>query len=246
MNAAETSASSAIADCTPLTVASRSRTTAEIETFISDVSTTSTNIAIDRRTASRVGPDAGSLMHPSLPGGGARVDGARLPRRRVPAPPWQAELVEQRLEGDQGAADRAEHDGVRQRPAVARSGEPRGHEGVPGDQHQAGPFREGEGGVDLDDIDRGEDEEDRREDRSERDGGRFAGQLPQLGAGDLTALARLGAHELAVDLGQADRHGRAHDGADGLGGGGRMLAQGDDQREPDDRPVYDPRDIPRA
>ena len=53
MNAAETSASSAIADWTPLTVVSRSSTTAEIETFISDVSTTSTNIAIASRMASR-------------------------------------------------------------------------------------------------------------------------------------------------------------------------------------------------
>ena len=45
MNAAETNASRAIADCTPLTVVSRSSTTAEIETFISDVSKTSTNMA---------------------------------------------------------------------------------------------------------------------------------------------------------------------------------------------------------
>src|SRR5690242_20402454 len=52
MNAAETSASSAIADCTPLAVVSRSRTTAEMETFISDVSTTSTNIAAASRRAS--------------------------------------------------------------------------------------------------------------------------------------------------------------------------------------------------
>ena len=52
MNAAETSASSAIADCTPLTVVSRSCTTAEIDTFISDVSTTSTNIAIANSRAS--------------------------------------------------------------------------------------------------------------------------------------------------------------------------------------------------
>jgi len=66
MNAAETSASSAIADWTPLTVVSRSRTTAEIETFISDVSTTSTNIAIASRIASRWLPDdavpAGSVI----------------------------------------------------------------------------------------------------------------------------------------------------------------------------------------
>ena len=53
MNAAETSASSAIAPCTPLTVVSRSRTTAEIDTFISDVSTTSTNMAIASRIARR-------------------------------------------------------------------------------------------------------------------------------------------------------------------------------------------------
>src|SRR3954464_7793 len=53
MKAAETSASSAMADWTPLTVVSRSRTTDEIETFISDVSTTSTNIAIASRMASR-------------------------------------------------------------------------------------------------------------------------------------------------------------------------------------------------
>src|SRR6476659_10071332 len=59
MNAAETSASSAIADWTPLTVVPRSFTTAAIETFINDVSTTSTNIAAARRIASR-GLAAGS------------------------------------------------------------------------------------------------------------------------------------------------------------------------------------------
>ncbi len=56
MNAAETSASSAIADWTALTVVSRSCTTAEIDTFISDVSTTSTNIAIASSSDSRVLP----------------------------------------------------------------------------------------------------------------------------------------------------------------------------------------------
>ena len=56
MKAAETSASSAMADWTPLTVVSRSRTTAEIETFISDVSTTSTNIAIANRIATSMSP----------------------------------------------------------------------------------------------------------------------------------------------------------------------------------------------
>src|SRR4051794_3925170 len=60
MNAADTSASSAIADWTPLTVVPRSSTTAEIETFISDVSTTSTNIAIASRIASLRSPAAAS------------------------------------------------------------------------------------------------------------------------------------------------------------------------------------------
>jgi hypothetical protein len=59
MNAADTSASSAIADWTPLTVVSRSRTTAEIDTFISDVSTTSTNIAMASRSPRRGLPVAG-------------------------------------------------------------------------------------------------------------------------------------------------------------------------------------------
>jgi hypothetical protein len=53
MKAAETSASSAIADCTPLTVVPRSWTTDEIDTFMIDVSTTNTNIAIANRNASR-------------------------------------------------------------------------------------------------------------------------------------------------------------------------------------------------
>ena len=53
MNAADTSASSAMAPCTPLTVVSRSLTTAEIDTFISDVSTTSTNMAIASSSARR-------------------------------------------------------------------------------------------------------------------------------------------------------------------------------------------------
>jgi hypothetical protein len=43
----------AIADWTPLTVVSRSRTTDAIQTFMTDVSTTSTNIAMTSRMASR-------------------------------------------------------------------------------------------------------------------------------------------------------------------------------------------------
>src|SRR6478752_2893915 len=53
MKAAETSASSAIADWTPLAVVSRSSTTAEIDTFINEVSTTRTNIAAASRSIRR-------------------------------------------------------------------------------------------------------------------------------------------------------------------------------------------------
>src|SRR4051794_22301284 len=60
MNAADTSASSAIAPCTSLTVVSRSSTTLEIDTFISDVSTTRTNIAMANSTARRWLPPAGA------------------------------------------------------------------------------------------------------------------------------------------------------------------------------------------
>src|SRR3954470_15429108 len=53
MKAAETSASRAMADCTPLTVVPRSWTTDAIDTFMSDVSTTRTNIAIASRMPRR-------------------------------------------------------------------------------------------------------------------------------------------------------------------------------------------------
>ena len=59
MNAAETRASRAIAAWMALTSMPRSSTTAEIETFMIDVSTTSTNIAIARRIGSaRLGAGA--------------------------------------------------------------------------------------------------------------------------------------------------------------------------------------------
>ena len=49
MNAADQIPAIATADWTPLTVVSRSRTTAEIDTFMNDVSITNTNIAAARR-----------------------------------------------------------------------------------------------------------------------------------------------------------------------------------------------------
>src|ERR1700734_1959962 len=77
MNAAETKASSAIALWTPLAVVCRSRTTAEIDTFMNDVSTTRTNMAAARRIASRgfASPAGGKtssdwLVIPALRGGG--------------------------------------------------------------------------------------------------------------------------------------------------------------------------------
>src|SRR5205814_10510856 len=58
MNAADTSASSAMADCTPLAVVCRSLITAEIDTFIREVSTTSTNMAMASRIETLRLPEA--------------------------------------------------------------------------------------------------------------------------------------------------------------------------------------------
>src|SRR3954453_5660250 len=70
MKAAETSASSAMALCTSLTFVPRSSTTAAMDTFMSDVSTTSTNMAAGRRMASRrlfgVQPDPASAVTRAL------------------------------------------------------------------------------------------------------------------------------------------------------------------------------------
>src|SRR6188508_897469 len=65
MNAADTSASSAIADWTPLAVVSRSSMTAEIDTFIREVSTTRTNMAAACSTFVR------GCRHGALSPGGA-------------------------------------------------------------------------------------------------------------------------------------------------------------------------------
>ena len=78
MKAAETNASRAIADWTPLTVVSRSWTTAEIETFINEVSTTSTNIAMASRSASR--RLNGASTRPGLPASSVIVDPSPSPR----------------------------------------------------------------------------------------------------------------------------------------------------------------------
>src|SRR3954471_12626883 len=84
MNAAETSASKAIADWMVLTEASRSSATAVIDTFMIEVSTTSTNIAIARSAERRplpVGP--GGAPTPG-PVGSSAI--AVLRSHRVPPP----------------------------------------------------------------------------------------------------------------------------------------------------------------
>ena len=83
MNAADTSASSAIADWTPLTVVSRSWTTDAIDTFMSEVSTTSTNMAIASRIANRRSPPpapAPLLVVPSVIGEPPRQNGVGISR----------------------------------------------------------------------------------------------------------------------------------------------------------------------
>ena len=97
MNAAETSASSAIADWTPLAVVSRSLITAEIDTFISDVSTTSTNIAMASRIANRGLPDACSGRV------AARVRRHEAPRIVSDAPPLGSRHVRIVDHGSHGA-----------------------------------------------------------------------------------------------------------------------------------------------
>src|SRR6478609_4133210 len=91
MKAAETRASSAIADWTPLTVVSRSLTTAEIDTFISEVSTTSTNIAAasnsPRRELRPGSADVGALASPVMLRGAATGTGSRPRAGRRPGAP---------------------------------------------------------------------------------------------------------------------------------------------------------------
>src|SRR3954466_6960912 len=86
MNAAETSASRAMADCTPLAVVWRSLITAEIDTFMSDVSTTSTNIAMARSTIRRRLPPASAPTSEADPAVmGAPPRGRRAARVVLPA-----------------------------------------------------------------------------------------------------------------------------------------------------------------
>src|ERR1700729_3785594 len=79
MNAADTKASRAMADWTPLAVVWRSVTTAEIDTFMNEVSTTRTNIAAANRSASR-GFDPPSTCTTSSGSGVMRIRNTR----RVP------------------------------------------------------------------------------------------------------------------------------------------------------------------
>src|SRR3954470_21318100 len=121
MNAAETRASRAIADWTPLAVVSRSLTTAEIETFISDVSTTRTNIAIARRIA--------RLWSPEDSAKAAGTAGALTCRVSRPQPGRASPSLDDRgaractglLRREDGAPD-AEHLGYRPRLKGAARG----------------------------------------------------------------------------------------------------------------------------
>src|SRR6185312_8390097 len=121
MKAADTSASNAIADCTPLTVVSRSWTTAEIDTFMSDVSTTRTNIAIARRMASRRSPvpSAGPAAFGALV-----IGGQRTTPRRPPQPSCPSGIL--RADAD---ADRAVGPGDHGRPHVPTGVDAQRHRG---------------------------------------------------------------------------------------------------------------------
>src|SRR3954465_7024698 len=135
MKAAETSASSAIAPCTPLTVVPRSSTTAEIETFISDVSTTRTNIAIARSSASRplngtVRVASASMAQPSTTGSpcGPPAGDETLTRHGAGG-----------RRGGQDAADRADAaGGHRAEPRLRGHGAPGRDAGALTERHDTG------------------------------------------------------------------------------------------------------------
>ena len=90
----------------------------------------------------------------------------------------RARLVEDGLEGDQRAADRAHGRGVEQRPSRARARQPGGQEPVGADQSQAGPLRQRERRRGLDPAGRGEQEVDGREAGAEHDRERRLGERP--------------------------------------------------------------------
>src|SRR4051794_599754 len=137
MKAAETSASSAIADWTPLTVVSRSWTTAEIETFIRDVSTTRTNIAAASSRANRElgGACSGTGMLASLvtgPPSAASEQVLALP----PHPPRCGTAVPHPVGVGSGPTPRSRLGG-RPRPCAGRGSSPP-DEGAGRSDRQAG------------------------------------------------------------------------------------------------------------
>src|SRR3954471_1154539 len=105
MNAADTSASSAIAPCTLETVVSRSSTTLEIDTFISDVSTTRTNMAIASRMARRLLPSGArsgmtrdAMAGQQLPDLGGHDDGGPGAEADEPLVARELDRVQEALE----------------------------------------------------------------------------------------------------------------------------------------------------
>src|SRR6478735_6385995 len=113
MNAADTSASIATADWTPLTVVSRSWTTAEIDTFMNEVSITNTNIAAASRMPCRGIPletSAGSTLSTTanVPLPAASRCGPRANARRhwnVPSR-WKFAVRQRQARGDHHYARR--------------------------------------------------------------------------------------------------------------------------------------------
>ena len=78
MKAADTRASRAIADWTPLAVVCRSLITAEIDTFMSDVSTTKTNMAMaSKQSQSGISAFVVRLLHRSFRSGAHDASNSR-------------------------------------------------------------------------------------------------------------------------------------------------------------------------
>ncbi|HEX7297616.1 MAG TPA: hypothetical protein VF257_01335 [Solirubrobacteraceae bacterium] len=130
--------------------------------------------------------------------------------------------------------------------AQTRSREAGGEEAVEADQPQARPLGQAEGDVGVDRAGGREDEEQRRETGTERHRARVGEQLAYLRPVDRLPCSRLRAHELAVDLGQADRDRRAHQEGRHLRRARRVALERHDERKPDDRAVDHAGDVSRA
>src|SRR5690242_19534066 len=135
---------------------------------------------------------------------------------------------------------------MEKRLADGFAGKARAQVAVAADQPQTRPLGQPEGEGHSDEPDGYEDEEDRRKGGAECSCAGFARHLPDAGPVDGLVGPRLGPDDVAVELSQTDRDRGPEYERGRLAGADRMELKGDDEREPDDRPVDDPGDVWRV